>query len=352
MTDAPLCTPFPDPPGPGEAVRIGEGALWFRMPVPMALDHVNIYAFADDDGWTVVDTGLATSKTRALWRDMLAGPMGGAPLRRVLLTHHHPDHVGLAGWLQTEYGAELVAPRTAWLFARMLTLDDQDRPPPETLAFWRGAGMPEDELERRAGERPFNFADAVAPMPLGFTRLVDGQTLEMGGRSWFVRFGQGHAPDHAVLFSEDGEFVLAGDQYLRTISPNLGVYATEPEADPVGEWLASHRALLAHLRDSQIALPGHGMPFTGLPFRADQLIENHVSALERLEAFLAEPRTAVDCFGVLYRREIGAGEYGLALVEAMAHCLHLWHTGRASRSRREDGAWLWRAKEAADAGKR
>jgi len=351
VTDAPLGTPFADPPGPGEAVEIGEGAWWFRMPVPMALDHVNIYAFADDDGWTVIDTGIATAKTRALWRDMLAGPLGNLPLRRVLLTHHHPDHVGLAGWLQSEHGAELVAPRTAWLFARMLALDDQDRPPPETLAFWRGTGMPEDMLERRAGERPFNFADSVAPMPLGFTRLVDGQTLEMGGRSWFVRFGQGHAPDHAVLFSEDGEFVLAGDQYLRTISPNLGVYATEPEADPVGEWLASHRALLAHLRDGQIALPGHGMPFTGLPFRADQLIENHVSALDRLEAFLAEPRTAVECFGVLFGREIGAGEYGLALAEAMAHCLHLWHTGRTSRARREDGAWLWQARETADARK-
>lgn len=352
MTETGLGTPFRDPPGPGETVELAEGVLWFRMPVPMALDHVNIYAFLDDDGWTVVDTGIATAKTRALWEKMLSGPMAGAPLRRVLLTHHHPDHVGLAGWLQSERGAEVLATRTAWLFARMLTLDVQATPPPETLSFWRGAGMPEAELARRSAERPFNFADVVAPMPLGFTRLVEGQTLTLGKRRWTVRLGQGHAPDHAVLFSEDGAFVLAGDQYLRTISPNLGVYATEPEADPVGEWLASQNALLPQLTDTQVALPGHGLPFTGLPFRAGQLIENHVSALDRLEGFLAAPHTAAECFDTLYRREIGAGEYVLALVEAMAHCLNLWHTGRVSRRCRDDGAWLWQAKEAGDGGGR
>jgi len=341
---AALATPFSEPPAPGESVEIADNALWLRLPLPMALDHVNVYAFRDGDGWSVVDTGIASARSRGLWEAILSGPLSGAPVVRVLLTHHHPDHVGLAGWLATEHGAEVLATRTAWLFARMLTLDEQPRPLPETLAFWRSAGMGEGELARRAGERPFNFADAVAPMPLGFTRLAEGTRLRMGGRDWRVRLGQGHAPDHAVLFSEDGELVIAGDQYLRTISPNLGVYATEPEADPVADWLTSHRALLPHLTDTQLALPGHGLPFTGLPFRAGQLVENHVSALDRLEAFLAEPHTAAECFTTLFRREIGPGEYILALVEAMAHCLNLWHSGRASRTRRDDGAWLWQAR--------
>ncbi|MDJ1006523.1 MAG: MBL fold metallo-hydrolase [Paracoccaceae bacterium] len=316
---------------------------WVRLPLPMALDHINVYALLDDDGWTVVDTGLATAKTKAMWSALLDGPLSAAPLRRVLLTHHHPDHVGLAGWFQTEHGVELLATRTAWLFARMLTLDEQSAPPAETLAFWRAAGMPEAEVARRAEERPFNFADVVAPMPLGFTQIREGQRLDLGGRRWTVRLGQGHAPDHLLLFCEDGELVIAGDQYLRTISPNLGVYATEPEANPVADWLDSHRALRPHLTDTQLALPGHGLPFTGLPLRADQLIDNHVSALERLEAFLAEPHTAADCFATLYRREIGPGEYTLALVEAVAHCLSLWHTGRVTRTRRGDGAWVWQA---------
>ncbi|MEO1240010.1 MAG: MBL fold metallo-hydrolase [Pseudomonadota bacterium] len=340
--------PFAHPPKAGKAVEIADRLLWMRLPLPMALDHINVYAFRDTDGWTVVDTGIGSKTTRALWDNLIAGPLSGAPIVRVLITHHHPDHIGNAGWFQSE-GAELLTSRTAWLFARMLTLDVQDRPLPETLAYWRASGMPADMLANRANERPFNFADCVTPMPLGFTRLAKGDTLEFGGRNWTVRLGQGHAPDHLVLFSDDGEFVLAGDHYLPTISPNLGVYATEPTANPVADWLDSHRALAPYLDDTQVALPGHGLPFQGLPFRSKQLIDNHVSALERVEYFLAEPKTAVDCFKTIFKRDIGPGEYTLALVEAMAHCLALWHAGRVTRHVMDDGRWLFEAKETSDA---
>jgi glyoxylase-like metal-dependent hydrolase (beta-lactamase superfamily II) len=330
---------------------VAEGILWLRLPLPMKLDHVNAYALADDDGgWTVVDTGFDTGKTRALWQAALAGPLAGRPLRRVLVTHHHPDHIGLAGWMQTAHGADLWIPRTAWLFARMLQLDAQPRPAPETLAFWRAAGMDADRLARRAAERPFNFADVVAPLPLGYRRIQEGETLTAGGRRWSVRFGHGHAPDHATLWSLDDTLVLGGDQLLPGISPNLGVYATEPEADPVGDWLDSCTRLAAHARDDQLVLPGHKLPFTGLPLRLAQLIDNHSGALDRLVSHLDQPRTAADCFAPLFRREIAEGEYGLALVEAVAHLNHLHQAGLATRSRRADGAWLWRRGDAAAAG--
>ncbi|MEM9709575.1 MAG: MBL fold metallo-hydrolase [Pseudomonadota bacterium] len=340
-----LETPFSEPPALGEAVQIAPDLMWMRLPLPMALDHVNVYALRDPDGWTIVDTGIDTRKGRAIWEGILDGPLAGAPLRRVLVTHHHPDHIGLAGWMQKTHGAELLTTRTAWLFARMLQLDEQPVPSEEAIDYWRRAGMAAEEIEERKAERPFNFADTVAALPLGFTRLRDGQGICLGGRDWTVRFGQGHAPDHAVLFADDGSMVLAGDHYLPTISPNLGVYATEPEADPVAEWLESHRSLEPYLTDGQIALPGHGLPFRGLPARARALIANHIGALDRLEAHLSEPRTALECFQTIYKREIGRGEFILALVEAMAHCLALWHSGRATRTLRDDGAWLWQAKE-------
>lgn len=347
---APIRHPITAPPAPGEAIEVAAGVLWMRLPLPMRLDHVNVYALADDDGgWTVVDTGFDSRKGRAIWEAALAGPLAGRPLRRLLITHHHPDHIGLAGWLQDVRGAELWTTRTAWLFARMLTLDEQDRPAPETLAFWRSAGMDPDLYARRAADRPFNFADVVAPMPLGFRCIAEGETLRAGGRDWVVRFGHGHAPDHATLWSLCDNLVLGGDQLLPGISPNLGVYATEPEADPVREWLDSCTRLAVHARDDQLVLPGHQLPFTGLPLRMDQLIENHHAALARLHAHLARPQTAAECFAPLFRRAIGEGEYGLALVEAVAHLNHLHQRGAVRRDRRGDGAWLWRAEPVAAA---
>ena len=329
--------PFPDPPGRGEALEVAPGILWMRLPLPMALDHVNVYALADDDGWTIVDTGFDSRTGRALWQALLAGPLAERPVARVLVTHHHPDHVGLAGWFVAR-GAQLLMARTGWLMARMLTLDVQPAYTDAALAFYRLAGMEPERLAAREEERPFNFADCVAPLPPGFTRLVEGQALRLAGRDWTVRMGDGHAPEHVTLWSEG--LVLGGDQLLPSISPNLGVYPNEPLADPVGDWLAACARLAPFAREDQLVLPGHKLPFTGLPLRMRQLAENHVSALDRLRAFLAEPRTGAECFRTIFKRDIGAAEYGLALAETLGHLNHLLLRGEARR-REEEGVWRW-----------
>lgn len=341
MTAA-ISFPVETPPEAGQAVEIAEGVLWLRLPLPMALDHVNIFALADADGWTLVDTGMNSRKSRAVWDTLLAGPLAGKPVARVLLTHHHPDHVGLVGWFQ-DRGAELITTRTAWLYARMLTLDVQDRPSARAMEFYTRAGAPPEVLAKRASERPFNFADVVAPMPLGFTRIDEGDVLTLGGRRWRVRIGHGHAPDHATLWSEDDPLVIGGDQLLPGISANIGVYPTEPEADPLGDWLASTAGFKPHARDDQLVLPGHKLPFTGLPFRLEQMAENHLAALDRLRDHLRQPRTAVECFLPLYKRKISEAEFGLALVEAVAHLNYLLKRAQVSRSLEADGAWYWQA---------
>lgn len=336
--------PWESPPAPGAAIEVAQGVLWMRLPLPFALDHVNIYALDDGDGWTVIDTGIGSKRSRAAWEGLMAGPLAGKPVRRVVVTHHHPDHVGLAGWFQGEHGAELLTTRTAWLFARMLTLDVQDSWPQETLDYYRSAGMDPDILHKRMAERPFNFADMVHPMPLGFTRIRQGDVLRMGGRDWEVHVGHGHAPEHATFWSRDDNLVISGDQILSSISPNIGVYATEPMADPLAEWLESCERLLKLARHDHLALGGHKLPFTGLPLRMRQLIDNHHGALARLLEHLETPKSAAECFGPLFRRSIGESEYGLALVEAVAHVNHLFHTGEVTRTRRADGAWLYRRK--------
>ncbi|MEO0944162.1 MAG: MBL fold metallo-hydrolase [Pseudomonadota bacterium] len=334
--------PFEDPPAFGDVIEVADGVLWLRLPLPMALDHVNVYALDDGDGWTLIDTGIDSKKCRAAMEAALAGPLAGKPVRRVVITHHHPDHIGLAGWFVSAHGAELITTRTAYLTARMLSLDVQDRPPNEAVAFYKSAGLPADIMAERMETRPFNFADVIAPLPLGYTRIKEGDTLQAGGRTWNVRIGSGHAPEHATLWSDDGELVLGGDQLLPSISPNLGVYPTEPLADPVAEWIAACRKFQPLASAEHFVLPGHKLPYTGLPSRLDQLIENHASALERLEAHLSQtPAVAVECFLPLFKREIGAAEYGLAMVEAIAHCQHLWLAGRATREKREDGAFVY-----------
>ena len=337
--------PWETPPAAGEAIEVAPGVLWFRLPLPMKLDHVNVYAFDEGDSWTIIDTGFSSKKTKAIWTDLITGPLGGKPVSRVIVTHHHPDHIGLAGWFQTVHGAELVTTRTAWLTARMLTLDPQDVPSAETLAFYRLSGMEAGLYEKRASERPFNFADIVDPLPLGFTRIKQDDKITIGGREFEVHMGNGHAPEHATFWSREDNIVIAGDQILSSISPNVGVYATEPMADPIGEWIEACERLALLGRDDHLVLGGHKLPFTGLPPRMRQLIDNHHSALKRLLVAIQTPKSASECFSTLFKRNIGESEYGLALVEAVAHLSHLYQTGLATRNLREtDGAWVYQAK--------
>ncbi|MBR9763439.1 MAG: MBL fold metallo-hydrolase [Rhodobacteraceae bacterium] len=334
--------PWEDAPAPGEAVEIAAGVLWIRMPLPMALNHVNLYALDDGEGWTLVDTGVHSAQAVTLWEALLAGPLAGKPVTRVLSTHHHPDHIGMTGWFMQRGAAHLTS-RTAFLMGRMLLLDVEETPSPETRTFWKRAGMDDRTMSRRSAARPFNFADIVHPLPTGYTRLQEGEVLRAGGRDWDIRMGQGHAPEHVTLWSRDDNLVIGGDQLLSSISPNIGVHPTEPEADPLGEFLEVSRTLLDHARDDQLVLCGHKLPYTGLPVRLRQMIDNHVSGLERLKVFLAMPRTAVDCFPKLFMRKIDDGNYGLAMAEAVAHLNYLYQRGEITRQARKDGAWLWQS---------
>jgi len=341
MLTEPIRFPFETPPEEGEAIEVAPGILWIRLPLPMALDHVNIYALRDGDGWTIIDTGFFSKRGRAIWATLMEGPLEGLPIKRIIVTHHHPDHVGAMGWLKETLDVDILMTRTAWLMARMLTLDVQETATPETIRFCIRAGMTGERLTKRREERPFNFADSVAPIPLGFTRITEGSVLKIGERRWDIRIGNGHAPSHLTLWSQDGDVVISGDQVIPGISSNLGVYPTEPDADPVGEWFESCERFLQHATETQLVLPGHKRPFTGLPARLNQLIENHHNAIKRLIPFLSEPRTAVECFDPIFGHQIGEGAWGLAMVEAVGHLNHMMRTGLARRKLREDGAYVF-----------
>lgn len=325
-------------PETGELVALAEGVGWARLPVPGSLRHINVWLLEDGDGVAVVDTGLDIAPCREAWEALFTGPIAGRRVTRVVVTHFHPDHIGLAGWLAGRFGASLWMTRDEWLFARMLTADIRDTPPAEAFAYWRAAGWSEERIAAEAEKGWGRFASVVSPVPVSFVRMRDGDTLRIGSRAWTVVVGDGHCPEHACLVDEAGGLMIAGDQVLPRITSNVSLSLSEPEADPLGDWLASIAKLRA-LPDSLLVLPSHGEPFTGLHARLDALDRGHRTQLDALHRHLREPRRAVDCFATLFARKIEDSMMGLATGEALAHLRRLEVEGRARREVRDGVHW-------------
>jgi len=325
-------------PETGELIGVAPGIGWARLPVPWSLKHINIWALEDEGGVALVDTGLDIPPTREAWKALLAGPLAGQAITRVICTHFHPDHIGLAGWLTQRFAVPLWMTREEWLFARMLTADVRDAPPPEARSYWRAAGWDEQRIEEEAAKGWGRFSSVVSPVPVSFVRMREGDSLRIGKRNWRVVVGSGHCPEHACLVDEEGGLMIAGDQVLPRITSNVSLSLSEPEADPLGDWLASI-ARLKQLPDSLLVLPSHGEPFTGLHARLDALDYGHRDRLDALHGHLAEPRRAVDCFSILFGRKIDDGLIGLATGESMAHLRRLEVEGRAVREVRHGVNW-------------
>lgn len=329
-------------PRPGEIVPLSEGVGWARLPVPGSLKHINVWVLDDGDGVALVDTGLDISASREAWEALFAGPLAGRPVTRILCTHFHPDHVGLAGWLAERFDAPLWMTREEWLFARMLTADIRDTPPREAFIYWRAAGWDEQRIAAEAARGWGRFSSVVSPVPVSFVRMRDGDALRIGGRDWRVMTGNGHCPEHACLVDAAGGLMIAGDQVLPRITSNVSLSLSEPHADPLGDWLASI-AKLRTLPDDLLVLPSHGEPFTGLHVRLDALDRGHRKQLDALHLHLAEPRRAVDCFPLLFARQIDDSVFGLATGEAMAHLRRLEVEGRAGHEVRDGVNWYAQA---------
>ena len=329
-------------PALGELIQLADGVAWARLPVPGSLKHINVWLLDDGDGVAVVDTGLADPVSRDCWEALLSGPLAGRRISRVIVTHFHPDHLGLAGWLAERFDAPLWMTREEWLFGRMLTADVRSEPPREAFAYWRGAGWEEERIAAEAAKGWGRFSAMVTPVPASFVRMREGDLIAIGARQWRVVIGSGHCPEHACLVDEAGGLMIAGDQVLPRITSNVSLSLSEPEADPLGDWLRSIEKL-KQLRGHLLVLPSHGDPFTGLHARLDALADGHADRLDALHAHLEEPRRAVDCFGTLFGRRIDDGIYGLATGEAMAHLRHLEVTSRAVRENRDGVFWFSRS---------
>jgi glyoxylase-like metal-dependent hydrolase (beta-lactamase superfamily II) len=323
-------------------VPFDDGLFWLRVRLPFALDHVNLLLCDDGDSWTLIDTGFGDQQTRAVWEGLLDGVLAGRPVHRVIGTHFHPDHVGLAGWLCERTGAELHMSRTEWLSCRALALDDTDGFVAASERNHRRARLDEDVVLRQR-QRRNPYRKGVSEPPASYRRIVAGDRVEIAGGSWQVLVGEGHAPEQLTFYSASRNLLLAADQILPKISPVVGVWAAEPDADPLGDFLRS-LAQYHDLPDDCRVFPAHGVPFLGLHQRLGQLAVHHDDRLERTLAACSGPATAADVLRRLFTRPLDAHQTGFALAETLAHLNRLLRVGSVERwSDESDGAYLYRA---------
>jgi glyoxylase-like metal-dependent hydrolase (beta-lactamase superfamily II) len=344
MQHTELTYPFATPE-PGTFIEVAPGVRWIRLGLPFRLNHINVWSLDDGAGWTLVDTGVSTEESLAAWDKLLDQAPLTQPVRRVMVTHMHPDHIGMAGWFTRKYGVQLWISRLEYMTCRVVAADTGREAPAEALRFYAEAGWSPEAIDKYRA-RFGGFGKHIHALPATYKRLEDGMPVRIGAHDWEVVTGNGHSPEHACLYSRDLKILISGDQVLPRISSNVSVQPMEPEANPMADWLASLAKLRERVPDDVLVLPAHGGCFHGLHLRLQQLEEDQHASLARLRERLAEPRRVVDVFESLFKRpitEADASLLGMATGESLACLNWLVQSGGATRRVVDGVAWYERA---------
>ncbi len=327
-------------PAIGQTIEVAPGLRWLRMPLPFALDHINLWLLRDRqdgiDGWTIVDCGVTSDATRAAWEHIFEHELGGLPVLRVIVTHMHPDHIGLAHWLTERWTTaqrecRLWISATDWNAARMASLATTGFGGENAARFFALHGLRDADALDKVRKRSNYYASMVPQVPGRYRRLLDGMTIEIGGRPWHCISGYGHAPEHIALHCAELDTLISGDMVLPRISTNVSVIDIEPEADPLPLYLSSIERLRA-LPAGTLVLPSHGKPFTGLHQRIGQLQSHHEERFADVLAACAErPQSAAELLPVLFKRTLDLHQTTFAMGESVAH-LHALVSKRQLRA--------------------
>jgi len=332
---------FDEIPDFGSRLQVAEGVFWIRMPLPMALDHINLWLLEDGDGWTLIDTGLHTRLSEKLWSKFMEESLDQRPINRIIVTHFHPDHVGMAGWLVERTKADFWMPRTEWLYARLLTSDDSQQFVDSTIEFYRRAGGDSEYLERLKEKGPM-FPGMVSDVPLAIRRIVDNEIINIGSENWKIVVGNGHSPEHACLLSDSLGIFICGDLVLPRISPHIGVYADEQDNNPLDDYLNTLKNLHS-IQNDVMVLPSHNEPYRGLHYRLDSLSLHHARRLDQFLSACEKPATAIDIARQVFKKRLDSSQLGLAAAETIAHLNHLMFNKKIKRENDKQGVYFYSA---------
>jgi glyoxylase-like metal-dependent hydrolase (beta-lactamase superfamily II) len=332
---AELHFPFAAPLNPHELIEVHPGVLWARLPLPFRLDHINVYFIDDGDGWAVIDTGIGDEVTRAVWQRLTDGPLRGRRLTRLIVTHFHPDHIGLAGWLAERYGVPLLTSQTTYLSCVNISLSPGALDAKIYRDFYLRHGL-DAQTTAQVATRGHNYLRMVTGLPPTFRRLVAQDVLNIGGRVFGVLSGDGHAPEQLMLHCPAEKLFFAADQILAKITPNVSVWAVEPDGNPLDLYLRSLRSLQALLPPDTLVLPGHQLPFRQPQVRCAELIRHHEERCAAIaSACHGVPRTTAEIVPFVFRRPLDPHQMSFAFSEVQAHVNYMvergelfWGTGR------------------------
>jgi glyoxylase-like metal-dependent hydrolase (beta-lactamase superfamily II) len=330
-------------PEPGRTLEVAPGVRWLRMRLPFALDHINLWLLRDEldgrEGWTVVDCCITRDEAKAQWEEVFANELQGLPLLRVVVTHMHPDHIGLAHWLCERFGCMLWISATDYNAARMASQSTTGFGGEGAARFFASHGLTDPDSIEKIRARANYYPSMVPAVPAAFRRMMDGDRIAIGGRSWRCIGGYGHAPEHIALYCDELKVLISGDMMLPRISTNVSVYDIEPEADSLRLFLDSIDKFRG-LPEGTLTLPAHGKPFFGLHPRIRQLHEHHRERLDEVMAACAErPHSAAEVMPILFKRALDLHQTTFAMGESVAHLHALWHRGDLVRTRGADGVW-------------
>jgi glyoxylase-like metal-dependent hydrolase (beta-lactamase superfamily II) len=321
--------------------EIAPGVHWLRMPLPFQLDHINLWVLEDGEGWTLVDTGINREEVRAAWEVLFAGPLKSRPVKRVIVTHFHPDHMGLAGWLTEKFGVEMWTTQTEWATASNLYVDGDPEHTTRARDFYHAAGFGVD-LMAEVDKRQNPYPKRISPVPETFHKIEDGDIIEIDGLDWRIIVGTGHSPEHACLYRSEDHILISGDQILPKITPNVSVWPQFPEKNPLDLFLTSLDKFRG-LDPETLVLPSHNWPFRGLHERLDQLAHHHDERLDDVVRACAEPLNATQVLGHLFKRELDSHQLFFAIGESLAHLHYLIGQGRMVKETGPDGVDLFQA---------